>query len=126
MLSEFSDDSFEKGDRVFARELGKPDVRGTIVWVGPKRYGTGVRYGVKDAAGSTYFFDGENVERDGPPDGSASPGGIKKGSRVRLVSGPHAGVVGDVYICGPTARIGIRDDDEETYWADRDEVELEE
>ncbi len=125
-MSEFSDDTFEKGDTVFARELGKPDVRGTVVWVGAKKYGAGLRYGVKDAAGSTFFFDGENVERDGPQGGAVSRGGIQKGSRVRLVKGPHAGVIGDVYICGPTGRIGVRDDDEETYWAERAEVELEE
>jgi hypothetical protein len=41
------------------------------------------------------------------------------------VAGPHEGVVGDVYICPPTGRLGVRDDDEETYWAEREQLELE-
>ena len=116
--------AFKKGTRVFARQLGKPDVRGKISWVGPNRYGPGLRYGVKSDDGGTFWFDEDNVELESPAEASG-PGGIQKGSRIRITGGPHEGVIGDVYICGPTGRIGVRDDDEETYWVERDQLELE-
>jgi hypothetical protein len=111
----------KKGDRVFVRELGKPDVRGKITWVGPSKFGPGMRYGVKpDDGGGVRWVDEDNVE---PEDKGSATGGIEKGSRVRVTGGPHAGVEGDVYIAAATGRVGVRDDDEETYWIERDHLE---
>ncbi|GAB5545307.1 MAG: hypothetical protein RID81_42485 [Sandaracinaceae bacterium] len=117
-------DMFKKGDRVFARQLGKPDVRGKISWVGQSRFGIGMRYGVKGDDGITYWFDEEHVEPESNP-GERGPNEMGKGSRVRVVSGPHEGVIGDIYLWVPTGRIGIRDDDENTYWVERKQIELE-
>jgi len=69
----------------------------------------------------TVTLDEENVEREGGPE-SKVPSGLEKGSRVRVTAGPHEGVEGDVYISGPTGRIGIRDDDEDTYWVEREHL----
>lgn len=112
----------EKGERVFVRQLGKPDVRGKVTWVGPSKYGPGMRYGVRADGGGMHWVDEENVERETPLTESA--GGVQKGSRVRVIGGPHEGVEGDVYLMGPTGRVGVRDDDEETYWVEREHLKL--
>lgn len=117
-----NDDLLQKGDRVFVRQLGKPDVRGKITWVGPNRYGPGMRYGIRDDGGAMHWADETSVEREATEPG---PGEIQKGSRVRVVGGAHEGVIGDVFLCPPTGRVAIRDDDEETYWVERDLLELE-
>ena len=114
--------ALKKGSRVFARQLGKPDVKGVITWVGPNRYGPGIRYGVKaDGGGGTHWFDDTGVELEV----SEQVGGIQKGSRVRVTAGPHEGIVADVYLWGPTGRVGLRDDNEDTYWVEREQLELE-
>ena len=117
-------DMLKKGDRVFARQLGKPDVRGKITWVGQSKYGAGMRYGVKGDDGITYWFDEEHVEPETPAAGERKPGEMGKGSRVKVVKGPHEGVEGDIYLWVPTGRIGVRDDDENTYWVERDQIVL--
>ena len=113
----------KKGARVFARQLGKADIRGSITWVGPSRYGDGYRYGVKADDGSTHWVDEDSVI---PEAGPSEPGAdeIQKGSRVRVIGGAHAGVEGDVYTAGAAGRFGVRDDDEETYWVDSEHLEL--
>jgi len=111
----------EKGTRVFARQLGKADIRGSITWAGPNRYGNGYRYGIRADDGSTHWVDEDGVTPEAAP---APAGGIQKGSRVTVTGGPHAGVEGDVYIVGDRDRFGVRDDDEETYWVDKKHLEL--
>ena len=106
-----------KGTRVFARRLGKADIRGKVTWVGPSRYGDGHRYGVRADDGSTHWVDEADIT---PEAGSApvSADAIQKGTRVRVTQGPHAGVEGDVYIADAAGRFGVRDDNEETCWVD--------
>ena len=114
--------ALKKGTRVFARQLGKADVRGHITWVGPSRYGNGHRYGIKDDDGGTHWVNEDCVTPEVDPS-AQSDGEIGKGSRVRITEGEHAGVEGDVYVAGPTGRFAIRDDDEETYWVERKHLE---
>lgn len=110
-----------KGTRVFARQLGKADIRGKITWSGPNRYGNGCRYGIRADDGSMHWVDEDAVTPESPP---PPKGGIQKGSRVVAIAGPHAGVEGDVYIVGGAGRFGVRDDDEETYWIDDKDLKL--
>ncbi|HJL16530.1 MAG TPA: hypothetical protein RMH99_12785 [Sandaracinaceae bacterium LLY-WYZ-13_1] len=117
-----ADEPLQKGERVFVRRLGHADTRGKITWVGPSKYGPGLRYGVRGDDGGMHWVDEEHVERETPNEPSA--GDLAKGSRVQVVSGPHAGVEGDVFTIVPTGRIGVRDDDEETYWVEREHLEL--
>lgn len=109
-----------KGDRVFVRQLGKPDVRGKITWVGPNKYGPGLRYGVRADEGRMVWCDEDDVEPDGP----VETGGIEKGARVKVTGGPHEGVEGDIYLAAPTGRVGVRDDDEESYWVEREHLKV--
>ena len=111
----------KKGTRVFARQLGKADVRGAISWVGPNRYGSGYRYGIKGDDGGTHWCDEDAVT----PESAPVPGKdeVQKGSRVKIIKGPHAGVEGDVFTAGAAGRFGVRADDEETYWANKAELE---
>lgn len=123
-MSDIPSNLFQKGDRVFVRQLGKPDVIGKITWIGPNRYGPGMRFGVKDDEGGMHWVDEDNVERE-PSTAAPAPGEIQKGSRVRIVTGADEGVVGDVFLCPPSGRVAVRDDDEETYWVERERLELE-
>jgi len=110
-----------KGTRVFARQLGKADIRGKITWAGPNRYGSGFRYGIRADDGSMHWVDEDSVTPEEKP---TPKGGIQKGSRVAVTGGPHEGVEGDVYIVSGASRFGVRDDDEETYWVDREHLKL--
>ena len=111
-----------KGTRVFARRLGKADIRGQVTWVGPSRYGDGHRYGVRADDGSTHWVD----EADITPEAVSAAAGanaIQRGTRVRVIDGPHAGVEGEVYIASAAGRFGVRDDDEETCWVEEKHLE---
>jgi len=110
-----------KGTRVFARQLGKADIRGKITWAGPNRYGSGFRYGIRADDGSTHWVDEDAITPEAPPE---PKGGVQKGSRVVVTGGPHAGVEGDVYTAAGAGRFGVRDDDEETYWVDAKDLKL--
>ncbi|MAC26129.1 MAG: hypothetical protein CMN31_09325 [Sandaracinus sp.] len=111
-----------KGDRVHVRRLGKADVTGKIYWVGPSKYGPGLRFGVKADDGSKHWCDEEDVERvDGGP--KEGPGGLKKGSTVRVTAGEHEGVEGEVFFYSK-GRVGVRDDHEEMYWVNEGEVKV--
>ncbi|MFK7991175.1 MAG: hypothetical protein AB8I08_34470 [Sandaracinaceae bacterium] len=120
-MSELPTHLLKKGTRVLARQLGKADVRGKVTWAGPSRYGGGFRYGIKADDGSQHWVDEDGVTPEQAAE--VDPNSIQKGSRVRVTSGKHAGVEGDVYIAGAAGRFGVRDDDEETYWFNLDELE---
>jgi hypothetical protein len=110
------------GSLVFARRLGKADVRGRITWSGPSKWGDGFRYKVQAEDGVSHWADEKDLTLEAEAPG-ADPDAIRKGTRVKVTGGPHAGIEGDVYIVGPASRFGIRDDDEETYWVDGKDLE---
>ncbi|RLB53160.1 MAG: hypothetical protein DRJ42_12755 [Deltaproteobacteria bacterium] len=112
----------KKGSRVFARQLGKADINGSITWVGPNRYGGGFRYGIRGDDGSQYWVDEDDVTPEIDP-ADIDPNAIKKGSRVRVTGGKHAGLEGDVYTAAAAGRFGVRDDNEDTYWVDEENLE---
>lgn len=116
-MSDANPTGLPKGTRVFARRLGKADIRGTITWVGPSRYGDGYRYGVRADDGSTHWVDEADITPEAGP-ATVSADAIQKGTRVSVTKGPHAGVVGEVYIASAAGRFGVRDDDEETFWVE--------
>lgn len=122
-MSEEFPGAINKGARVFARRLGKADVRGKITWVGPNRYGEGYRYGVRADDGTTHWVDEKDITPEVDPS-AEDKGGIKKGSQVVVTGGPHSGVRGEVFIASPGGRFGVRDDDEETYWVDEKDIAL--
>ena len=105
------------GARVFARRLGKADVRGEIVWVGPSKFGDGWRYRVRAADGSQHWTDEKDLTVESNP-ANDDPTAVRKGSRVLVTGGAHEGIEGDVYIVSGEDRFGVRDDFEKTYWVD--------
>ena len=110
------------GARVFARRLGKADVRGQITWAGPSKFGDGYRYKVLAEDKSSHWVDEKDLTLEAEPT-EADALAIRKGTNVVVTGGPHAGVEGEVYIAGAGGRFGIRDDDEETYWVDEKHLE---
>lgn len=110
------------GARVFVRRLGKADFRGRITWAGLSKWGDGYRYKILTDGGSTEWADEKDLTLE-PESPGADADAIRKGTRVRVTGGAHAGVEGDVYIAGPGSRFGIRDDDEETCWVDGKHLE---
>ena len=114
--------ALKMGALVFARRLGKADVRGRVTWVGPSKFGDGFRYKIVAGDGSSHWVDEKDLTLEAEPtdtDGTA----IGKGTRVVVTDGPHKGVEGEVYIAGAGGRFGVRDDDEETYWVDEKHVD---
>lgn len=104
------------GSRVFARRLGKADVRGEITWSGPSKYGGGFRYKVLAKDGSSHWVDEKDITLESEP--KLDPDAIQKGTSIVVTGGPHEGVRGEVYIVSGD-RFGIRDDYEETYWVNK-------
>ena len=121
-VSEDTSHILKQGARVFARQLGKADIRGSITWIGPNRYGPGYRYGIRADDGSKHWVDEDDVTPEVDP-ADVDPNAIRKGSRVRITAGAHAGLEGDVYTAAAAGRFGVRDDDEETYWVDEEHLE---
>ena len=117
-----SDVPLNNGARVFARRLGKADVRGEVVWSGPSKYGDGWRYRIRAEDGSEHWVDEKDITVESNPE-STDPDAIRKGSRVKVIGGKHEGVEGDVFTV-TAGRIGVRDDFEETYWVDADQIAL--
>jgi len=111
------------GTRVFARRLGKADVRGDVTWVGPSKWGDGWRYRIVDEGGSQHWVDENDITVESTP-ASADPEAVRRGSRVRVTGGAHEGVEGDVYTSGAGGRMGLRDDHENTYWVDAKDLVL--
>ena len=111
------------GARVFARRLGKADVRGEVVWVGPSKFGGGWRYRIRAADGSQHWVDEKDLTVESNP-ASKDPGAIQKGKRVRVTGGAHEGIEAEVYIASGANRFGIRDDNEDTYWVDEENLVL--
>jgi hypothetical protein len=111
------------GARVFARRLGKADVTGEVVWVGPSKFGDGWRYRIRAADGSQHWVDEKDLTVESNP-ASTDPKAVRKGSRVRVTAGAHEGVEGEVYIASSADRFGVRDDQEETYWFDGKNLEI--
>jgi hypothetical protein len=110
------------GVRVFARRLGKADVRGKITWAGPSKWGDGYRYKILSDDGTSHWADDKDLTPEAAQPGGDA-GGIREGVSVRVTGGAHAGVVGDVYIVSHADRFGVRDDNEETYWVDGKHLE---
>jgi hypothetical protein len=50
----------EKGDRVSWRR-GEDEGEGEVFWLGPSKHGGGVRVGVRDEAGETWWFDARQL-----------------------------------------------------------------
>ena len=111
-----------KGTRVFARRLGKADVRGDVTWAGPSKFGDGWRYRIIAADGSQHWVSEGDLTVESVPE-NTDPAAIQKGSRARVIAGDHEGVEGDVYTLGSGDRYGLRDDFEKTYWVDAKNLE---
>jgi len=110
------------GARLFARRLGKADVRGVVTWAGPSKFGNGYRYKIRADDGSSHWVDDKDLTVEDDP-AAADALAIRKGTNVVVTGGEHAGVEGEVYIAGSGGRFGIRDDDEQTYWVDEKHLE---
>lgn len=129
MSEEKSQPKFDKGDRA-AIVSGRKGVgiRGEVFWIGPNKYGPGMRYGLKGDDGQTHWLDESEIgpEAEAPPAPPPPPAGpvLAKGDRAEIVSGKDAGKQGEVFWTGQSRysdqmRYGIKDDDGETYWVDQ-------
>lgn len=127
---------YEKGDRA-AIVSGKQDVgvRGSVFWIGPNKWGPGMRYGLRGDDGATYWVDESNLgdEEGAPPAPEVEEveerEKLGKGDRVKIVKGREGvGKEGSIFWVGESRygkgmRYGVKGDDEATYWADGTEVE---
>jgi hypothetical protein len=125
---------FGKGDRA-AIVAGKRDVgvRGAVFWIGPNKYGEGMRYGLRGDDGATYWVDESQVGPEaGAPPAPERPAreALSKGDRVKITSGREGvGTTGEIFWVGDSKfgvglRYGVRVSEDETYWVDEAHVEL--
>jgi len=124
-----SEPRFDKGERAAIVKGRKGvGVRGEVFWVGPNKYGEGMRFGLKGDDGLTYWVDEADIgtEAEAPPAPPPPPAGpiLEKGDRAEIVSGKDAGKQGEVFWVGQSRystdmRYGMKDDDGETYWVDQ-------
>jgi len=129
MSEEKSQPKFDKGDRAaIVKGRQGVGVRGEVFWIGPNKYGPGMRFGLKGDDGRTYWVDEQEIgsEADAPPAPPLPPPGpvLDKGDRAEIVSGKDSGKQGEVFWTGQSRygnqmRYGIKDDDGETYWVDQ-------
>ncbi len=124
-------DEIGKGSRVRIVSGNDEGVRGFIFWQGPNKFGSGSRFGVKDANGDAFWVDSEEVaideDAEQPEKKEATGDVFDKGDRVKIIAGESEGHAGEVFWTGdsrfgPGMRFGVRGDDGETYWADQGEV----
>lgn len=131
-MSEEEQAKLEKGARV-AIVSGRRGVgmRGEIFWIGENKYGPGVRYGVRGDDAETYWVDeadlGPEAAVPEPPPPEEKPV-LDKGQRVVITKGRSKGVEGEVFWVGeskfgPGMRYGVKGDDDETHWADEQQLE---
>lgn len=121
----------EKGARVAIVGGRKGNgVRGEIFWIGENKYGPGMRYGVKGDDAETYWVDQDHI---GPEDAvpetkvEAKPA-LDKGQWVEVTKGRDAGQKGEIFWVGDSRfgagkRYGLKNADDETIWADGQQVE---
>lgn len=121
----------EKGARVAIVGGRKgAGVRGEIFWIGENKYGPGMRYGVRGDDAETYWVDQDHI---GPEDAvpetkiEAKPE-LDKGQWVEVVKGRDAGQKGEIFWVGdskfgPGKRYGLKNAEDETVWADGQQVE---
>lgn len=107
---------------------------GHIFWWGDSKFGDGMRAGVKGEDEETYWVDEENLgwpDEEIPEDilelaEQASQFG--KGDRVRVTGGKSADAEGVIFWWGESKwgdgmRAGLKTDDDETVWADAENLE---
>ncbi len=123
---------FNKGDRLAITSGRDAGVRGEIFWIGPNKYGPGMRYGLRTADGATHWVDEAELgpENEAPPEPERPKvEALEKGTQVKVVRGRDAGAEGEIFWVGesrygPGMRYGIRAPDGGTVWAASGEVEV--
>jgi hypothetical protein len=128
--------TYDKGDRV-AIVGGRQGIgeRCEVFWIGENKYGPGMRYGVKNESGTTYWVDESDVVAEANagdvPKPAPKPAGegasFERGDHVVIIDGPDKGQKGEVFWTGASrysnqSRYGIKSG-EDTFWADANQVE---
>ena len=125
-----------KGTHVVVVAGKSEGTRGVVFWEGENKFGSGKRFGVKDANGDAHWVDEEHVEIDddppkdagGPPKQEQTEPPHEKGTAVRVIAGDAEGAEGEIFWVGESkfrggSRYGIKDENGDTHWADHDEVD---
>ncbi len=125
--------NIDKGSRVRILKGKGKEQEGTVFWTGANNYGPGIRLGVRNDEGDTFWVNEDQVEviegevadvSPAKPDGAA----LEKGGRVRWSQ--DGGGTGVVFWVGESKggslRVGIKtDEDGETVWMFADRVKAE-
>ena len=125
--------NIDKGNRVRILKGKGKDQDGTVFWTGANNYGPGIRLGVRNDDGDTFWVNEDQVEVIEGEVGEVAPPtpsgpAPEKGDRVRWSrDGGGTGVVFWVGESkGGSLRVGIKnDEDGETVWMFADRVSLE-